>query len=311
MSFRIFITGGAGFIGSHVVDECLSRGHTVCVYDNFAVGKREHLPEDNENLYVIKGDILDGTTLQSALVDFQPTHVLHLAALHFIPYCNAHPLETVDVNIKGTEQLFAVLNTRELPTLSRVLFASSAAVYAPSEDLHKEDEGEGPTDIYGTSKYANEFQGQVFHRRTGIDTVAARIFNAYGNRETNPHLVPEIIGQLKAGNTSLKLGNVTTKRSYIFTKDLARGLCDMIETNKFSEYTTCNIGSHDEYSAEEIVNLLREITGKDITYTSVANRKRKSDRPHLQPNLERIESLGWTEDYNIKKGLSEIVSEEL
>jgi len=311
MSMKTFITGGAGFIGSHVVDECLARGHTVCVFDNFSVGQKKHLPQENEHVQIIEGDILDKDALQKALLDFAPTHVMHLAALHFIPYCNAHPLETIDVNVKGTEQVFALLSTEELPSLERVLFASSAAVYAPSEDLHKEDEGEGPTDIYGTSKYTNEFQGQVFHKRTELTTIAARIFNAYGNRETNPHLIPEIIGQLKAGNISLELGNVTTKRSYIFTKDLARGLCDMLETDKFSGFTTCNIGSHAEYSAEEIVNFLREITGKDITYTSVVNRQRKSDRPRLQPNLDKVESLGWKEEYDIKKGLQEIVDTEL
>ncbi len=311
MSSKTFITGGAGFIGSHVVDECLSRGHTVCVYDNFAVGRREHLPEENEKLQIIEGDILDKEVLNKALKDFAPTHVIHLAALHYIPYCNGHPLETIDVNVKGTEQVLSVVQEVCTEGLQRVVFASSAAVYAPSEELHREEEEAHPMDIYGVTKYTNESQGYLFNKRTGVDTVAARIFNAYGNRETNPHLIPEIIQQIQKGNDVIELGNVTTKRSYIFVKDLARGLVDMVEDVSFAGFTTCNIGSHKEYNAVEILQMLSDIVGREITHASVASRQRKSDRPRLQPRLDRVETLSWKEDYDMIKGLQEIVSQEL
>tara|TARA_Y100000310_G_scaffold339432_2_gene432059 strand:- start:368 stop:1315 length:948 start_codon:yes stop_codon:yes gene_type:complete len=308
---RIFITGGAGFIGSHVVDECLASGHAVLAYDNFSVGRREHLPEDNENLQIVEGDILNEETLKKALEEFSPTHVIHLAAIHFIPYCNEHPLEAIDVNIKGTEQILGLLRALQLPDLTMVVVASSAAVYSPSTSPHTEEEQPGPTDIYGLTKYANEMQAKAFQQSTGINTVAARLFNAYGPRETNPHLIPEIFQQYREGNHSLELGNLTTMRSYVFVKDLARGLLLLVETDALNGFDVCNIGSHAEYNAEQILELLSQVADTPLTCTSTAERQRKSDRPRLQPSLKKIEAMGWTEQYDIHSGLKEILEEEV
>jgi UDP-glucose 4-epimerase len=310
MSDRVFITGGAGFIGSHVVDEFLAKGYEVLVYDNFSVGRREHL-QDHENLQVIEGDITDESSLTAALQDFAPMYVVHMAAIHFIPYCNEHPMETLDVNVKGTEQLFQSLKTLKPKTVKRVVFASSAAVYGPSETPHLEECTASPTDIYGFTKYANEMQGQIFHESTGIETIAARIFNAYGPRETNPHLIPEIFQQYRQGSTSIQLGNLTTTRSYVFVKDLARGLVTLVESNTLNSYDVCNIGSHAEYNAKQILERLSEAVGSPITCVSTAERQRKSDRPRLQPDLKKIEAMGWSEQYEINSGLSEILAEEL
>ncbi len=310
MSHRIFITGGAGFIGSHTVDACLAKGHTVFVYDNFSVGQREHLPEEGENLTIVEGDILDEGKLKSALESFSPTHVLHLAAIHFIPYCNEHPLEAIDVNIKGTEQVLDLLRTLDLPNLKTVVVASSAAVYAPSTEPHTEEEQPGPTDIYGLTKYANEIQAKNFQESTGINTVAARLFNAYGPRETNPHLIPEIFQQYKEGNHALELGNLTTLRSYVYVTDIAKGIVLLVEAGAPDGFDVCNIGSHAEYNAEQILEHLSEVSGTPITCTSTAERQRKSDRPRLQPSLIKIEALGWSEEFNIDTGLKEILDEQ-
>jgi UDP-glucose 4-epimerase len=155
-------------------------------------------------------------------------------------------------------------------------------------------------------------QAEAFHLQTGIDTVSARLFNAYGTRETNPHLIPEIIEQIKQGNTQIELGNITTKRSYVCVKDIAKALLGLLESDKVSKHEVCNIGSHHEYNAEELVNMLSEITGHPIECMSVKERQRASDRPRLQPALEKLENLtDWHEEYDMKIGLSEIVSEEL
>lgn len=305
---RVMVTGGAGFIGSHVVDELLQLGHAVLVFDNFSAGNRDFLPANHSNLTVVQGDILDGDALARAVSEFRPTHVAHMAALHFIPYCVAHPLETIDVNIKGTEQVLRSVATADI---RRVLVTSSAAVYAPSADPHDEVSSLlGPTDIYGFSKYANETQGRLFQRETGAQVILARVFNAYGPRETNPHLIPEIVSQMKSGNGPISLGNMTTKRSYVFVKDLARALAALILLDQ-EGCEVYNIGSHAEYNAEEILQILGEVAGREIPFTSVAARQRPSDRPRLQPALGKIENvLGWSERYDIRTGLREIIDSE-
>ena len=312
MEQRIFVTGGAGFIGSHVTDVLLGRSDTVLVYDNFSLGKREHLQEGHAALTIVEADILDASTLQQTLEEFDPTHVVHLAALHYIPYCNEHPLEVVDVNVKGTECVLQPIEKAELPNLQKFLVASSAAVYSPCEDLHREDRGVGPTDIYGFSKYANEMQAQIFQKRTGITTMSMRFFNAYGPRETNPHLIPEIVSQIRSGNDTIELGNVETKRGYTYVTDMARAVAALIDSESFAPYDVCNVGSHEEYTAAEILTFFSEILGRPITHTSVASRKRKSDRPRLQPDLTKLEgTTEWREEFEILRGLSEIVTAEL
>lgn len=309
MSIRVFVTGGAGFIGSHVVDECLARGYSVLVYDNFSRGRDEFLTKTT-SLRIQRGDILNRSLLHSALAEYAPTHLIHLAALHYIPYCNQHPEETIDVNVKGTQNLLDAA-TQCAGTLRKVLFASSAAVYRPSTSLHREDEPLGPTDIYGCSKYMNEIQARMFHESTGIPTVAARIFNAYGTRETNPHLIPEIIAQWRSGKREIELGNLTTKRSYIYVRDLARGIVDLLAGDTGGAYEAFNIGSHTEYSAAELLSLLGEVTGTAITAHSIGSRKRASDRPRLQPDLQKIAStVGWKEQYSMSLGLQDILHEE-
>lgn len=307
---RIFITGGGGFIGSHVVDICLGRGYAVCVYDDFSTGRAAFLPA-SDALTVVEGDLLDEERLKTALTKFSPTHVVHMAAIHFIPYCNDHPSETIDVNIKGTELLLSVVKALALPALEHVLVTSSAAVYPPSSSLHRETDELGPTDIYGLTKYVNEMQAKIFHKKTGAPTTILRIFNAYGPRETNPHLVPEIFSQLQEGRTTFSLGNLTTKRSYVFVKDLARAIVGLME-RPARGVEAFNIGSRAEYSADEIVAMLARVSGKQLVGTSTPDRQRPSDRPHLQPSLDKIErEIGWAEEYDIEKGLREILSADV
>lgn len=306
---KVFITGGAGFIGSHTTNLFLDNGYEVAVYDNFSNGKRSFLKK-TDTLHIIKGDIRDSKKLRSSIQDFNPHIIIHLAAIHFIPYCDAHPDEAVEINITGTHNLLSIIEHDDLARLKKVIIMSSAAVYAPSPYLHKESEVPGPVDIYGITKANNELQLKALYQKKGICSVAVRLFNVYGPNETNPHLIPEILAQIKKGERFLRIGNADTKRSFIHAKDTAAGLLSLATLEKVKGHTIVNLGSKYEYTAREIIKILSELLGEKISFSSTPQKKRKIDRKRLHPDLTLIQKqTNWKETYDMKKGLAELMKE--
>jgi UDP-glucose 4-epimerase len=288
MAGSVLVSGGAGFIGSSLVRMLLETGYHVTVLDNFVNGKRDSLPEHHE-LEVVEGDVTSSEDVERCLEPV-PDYVVHLAAYHFIPFCDSHPAETIRVNTYGTQNLLEVISNRE-NSPQKIICASTAAVYLPSETACKEDGRTGPIDIYGISKLAGEQIADLFQRRTGIPCLNIRIFNAIGPRETNPHLLPDIISQMQEGRLEIRLGNLTPKRDYIYVDDISGGVLTLLESDTSSG--TFNVGSGHAYNAEEILEIITYVTGREYSALSVKSMQRKGDRPCLLADNTKLASLGW------------------
>ncbi len=298
------VTGGCGFVGSAVVHEIVEHrpAATVVVLDNLCNGRREFLPEC-ERVVLQEADLRDQQAVHSVMEETRPQVVLHLAALHFIPYCNAHPAETLQVNVVGTQHLLEA--SRSFPP-AKLVVASSAAVYPIRTDANKEESPIGPTDIYGLTKSINEQQIELYSRQTPTRCAAARLFNVFGPRETNPHVIPEIIKQVKAGQIMLSLGNVKPKRDYVHVTDVARALLAIVDQSSH-RLRTYNVGTGQEHSVEEIVAALTRLSGIPLEIRTDADRVRPADRMHLLCDLQRIQvELGWRPRYNLETGLAEL-----
>src|SRR5438094_2846033 len=255
---RAVVTGGAGFIGSHLVPALLRQGDSVLVLDNFAVGRKEHASDwSNEgHCEVVAGDIRRAEDLE-VVRRFEPDVVFHLAALHFIPYCKAHPQETLDVNVLGTDMLLRLL--RNLP-LRALVFASSAAVYGFSDEPLSEESPIRPVDVYGLSKQRGEELVRRFSQeRPNLRVVTGRFFNVYGPRETNPHVLPHVMELLKVGQRSIQLGNVWPKRDLIFASDAAEAL--MLLASGPAGFDVFNIGTGVGTSIQDVIALIQAVSG--------------------------------------------------
>ena len=303
MKGSVLVTGGAGFIGSSLVRRLLSTGYGVRVLDNFVNGRRDNLP-DEANLDILEGDVTSAEDVKRCL-EPGADYVVHMAAYHFIPFCDTHPAETIHVNTYGTQNLLEAVACMEQKP-GKVICASTAAVYPPGEKACREEDRTGPIDIYGISKDAGEQIANLFHRRTEIPCINIRIFNAIGPRETNPHLLPDIIDQMKEGKLEISLGNLTPKRDYIYVDDIADGIITLLESS--ARGGAYNIGSGEAHNAQEIVDSISSVTGRPYKTVSVADRQRETDRPCLLADSSKLQGLGWECRHNIGEALTKTLA---
>ncbi len=303
---RAMITGGAGFIGSALVRRLLAEGWAVTVYDKLNPGRRDFLPDD-PNVELIVADILDEPAFAAALESRKPEIVFHLAAIHYIPYCNAHPQEAMRTNVDGTEAVFRLCKAAGTP---RVVFASTAAVYpSATGPLHEVRTPSAPLDIYGFTKWFGEELADWMAKDGDTRFAIARLFNVYGPRETSPHLIPALLKQMIEGLNTLKVGNLEPKRDYIYVDDMARGLYELGALADWGrqEPIRANLGTGQEHSVREVMTGLAAVSGVDLTLEQDPARMRASDRPNLLADVSTLRSLvGWTPDTEFHAGLEQL-----
>ena len=301
----ILVTGGYGFVGSRLCTRLIADGQEVVVLDNGSLGTPAHLaPAIGEQVHIAAVDIRDAEALYRCIAEYRPRTVFHLAAIHFIPTCNAHPLRAIEVNVAGTQ---AVLDAcAAAPGVASVILASSAAVYAPSDAPLHEGSVLGPLDIYGHTKLWTEQLGALWHRRTGIPVGVARFFNIFGPGETNPHLIPEIIAGGRAGD--VRLGNLTSRRDYVYVDDIVRGLALLAEACPTHGSLTCNFGSERAVDGWHLVRLVEELLGTTFTVTQDPAKLRPSDNPVILSDCTRAHDLlGWRAETTLEAGLTEAI----
>jgi len=300
---RLLITGGLGFVGSEICHSLSRESHvSLSVIDNESKGCRVNVA--GLPLKWVKADIQDRDVIENVFDEMKPEVVIHLAAMHFIPDCNRDPSQCMEVNVVGTEN---VLSACRKSYIKRVIVTSSMAVYPIKDEANFEDDPAMPYDVYGESKLANEFQAKRFQRETGIDTIVVRLTNVYGPRETNPHVIPEIMEQLVAGKTRMMLGNINPMRDFIHTTDSAIGFSALALKPIAPGFHVVNLGSGKEYSIKQIVEMLSKILKRPIEPIEDPTRYRDVERMHLLCEISRIKALvGWTPSKNITEGLRDL-----
>lgn len=284
---KVLITGGCGFIGSHAVDYLIEGGHEVCAVDNLSRGK-DHWQGKAQRPMIEVLDITNYEALCSSMAKFKPETVIHLAANHYIPYCEKHPYEAYALNVVGTMNVLHVARTFEV---KRVFFASTGDIYRPQSTPHREDDEIAPFTVYGKTKLIGE---ALCKDAVGWDwprhILIGRLFNAVGPRETNPHLVPEVVAQIASGQSVLRLGNLFPTRDFIDVRSLARAIVDVTAAAKEGLEIT-NIGSGVSITVESMVEMIVRASGREVEVLSVPEKCRPSERDHLCPDTNRLRSL--------------------
>lgn len=296
---KILITGGAGFIGSALVNHLQTLGKECFIIDDLSYGNREFIDVNDDYFFEI--DILDRESIFQLMESIRPDAIVHLAAIHFIPDCNKYPFKSSKINIQGTKNILDAAS--KTSSVKKVFFASTAAVYPISDYPNKESDNADPLDIYGLSKITGEYLCDAFYKESGIPTVIGRFFNAFGPNETNPHLIPEIELQLKSGKRTIQLGNLEPKRDFIHTSDMAEIVSALILDSTIN-FDIFNIGSGREYSVLEVVKEFENAIGEKITIEQDPSRIRKVERMHLVADVQKVsERMGWEPKVDLAQGI--------
>jgi len=221
MSFYL-VTGGAGFIGSNIVEALVERDEKVRVVDNFSTGKRGNLFPFMDRIELLEADVLDLDAMQGACQGID--YVLHQAALPSVPRSVADPMSSTKVNIDGTVN---VLWASKEAGVKRVVYASSSSVYGNQPVLpKKEDMPADPLSPYAISKYGGELYTHVFHQIYGLSTVALRYFNVFGPRQ-DPNsqyaaVIPKFINAFMNGKSPVVFGDGKQSRDFTYVKNVVQ-----------------------------------------------------------------------------------------
>ncbi len=298
------VTGGAGFLGSHLCDELLARGNRVICVDNFETGSLaniEHIRDPERFLYV-QADIIEPYRIE------EPVDVVyHLASpASPIDYLRL-PLHTLKVGSYGTHHTLGLAKAKR----ARFLIASTSEVYGDPQ-VHPQPESYwghvnpiGPRGVYDEAKRYAEALTMAYHRQQGVDTAIVRIFNTYGSR-MRPHdgrAIPTFLRQALADRPLTIFGDGSQTRSFCYVSDLIRGMIALAESGY---HDPVNIGNPDEYSLLELAETIRELTGSasEVVFEALP----EDDPKQRKPDISRAaELLGWAPEVSLRDGLQRTI----
>jgi UDP-glucose 4-epimerase len=308
---RVLLTGASGLIGRAVVRLLGEAGHDVLATDLHPlpvaslypppVPDAPPSPIGSSSPQWLRLDVRHREQVQAALVRWRPDAVVHLAARHFIPWCQRFPAATLRTNVLGTQN---VLDGARHSGVAKLVFASSAAVYGPSPQALDESCPLGPDDVYGVSKASGEQLVRLASQGgENLDTVVLRLFNTIGPGDRNPHLIPRLVSELRRGGRRLRLGNLQSVRDYVYVEDVARAILAAVEA-ELPGHTTVNIGGGAGRSVEEVVEVLEGLVGQTLEVLSTPARRRTVDRPFLVADRARAQRLlSWEPGVAFAEGL--------
>jgi nucleoside-diphosphate-sugar epimerase len=303
----VLVTGGAGFIGSHLTEALLQAGHRLRVLDDFSTGKRENLVFDKEyaSLQIIEGDICNLATCQKAMKDIE--YVFHQAALPSVQRSVEDPLGSNAVNSGGT--LNILFAARE-EGVKRVIYASSSSIYGDTPTLPKKEEmPPTPLSPYALQKYIGEQYCRLFYELYGLETVSLRYFNIFGPRQ-DPNsvysaVIPKFIDALLQGCPPTIFGDGEQSRDFTYIENVVQAnLLAMSAGHLHGE--TINIACGERTSLNQLVNVLRKILGSKLS--PVYEEPRKGDVRHSLADIRRGEEiLNYKPEVGVELGLEKTV----
>jgi UDP-N-acetylglucosamine/UDP-N-acetyl-alpha-D-glucosaminouronate 4-epimerase len=299
---RVLVTGGGGFIGSHLVDRCLAEGHDVRVLDNFATGRRENLLHVAGDIELVEGDIQSYERVHNAVRDCEI--VLHQAALPSVPRSVQDPLTSNASNVTGT---LNVLSAARDSGVRRVVYASSSSIYGANPTFPKtEDLAPAPLSPYAVAKLAGEGYARSFHEVYGLETVSLRYFNVFGPRQDPlsqySAVIPNFITAFLEGRAPIIYGDGEQSRDFTFVENIVDVNLRAMDAEGGAG-GLYNVAMGESTSLNQLIEELRGLTGREISPEYAP--RRVGDVLQSLASIERArDELGYEPVVSFREGLS-------
>ncbi len=312
---RALVTGGAGFIGSHLTERLLKDGHQVCVIDNLSTGSLKNIEalKKHPRFEFVAGDIRDAEIVEPLIERCDA--VFHLAAAVGVRLIAEDPVHTIETNIGGTEVVLNIANEFG----KKILIASSSEVYGKSEAVPFREDDDivlGSTRLsrwsYACSKAIDEFLGLAFHQQYGLDVIIGRFFNTIGPRQTGQYgmVVPRFIQSALNDEPLAIYGTGRQTRCFCYVADLIEAVIRLMNCERAAGQIY-NIGTTCEISIEDLADTIIKLTGskssKQFVPYETAYGRPIEDMMRRVPSLERIkETVGWEPQTSLDEALEAI-----
>ena len=308
-SKKIFITGGCGFIGSHLCEFLLEKNYDVVVFDRYNINNDWGWLETSkykDDINVILGDIRDFDSVYKSMKGCDV--VYHLAALIGIPYSYLSPLAYIKTNVEGT---YNVLESAKNLDVSQILVTSTSETYGSAQYVPIDEKhplvGQSP---YSASKIAADQLALSYFRSFKLPVKIVRPFNTYGPRQSARAIIPTIVSQINSGITNIKLGNLTPTRDLTYVFDTCNGFYEIFRSNcPYGE--PVNIGMNEEVSMGDLVKLISNIMGIKVSTHEDNSRIRPaySEVDRLMCDNSKILSMtNWEPKFSLEEGLAKFIS---
>jgi UDP-glucose 4-epimerase len=292
---KILVTGGAGFVGSRVVEYLLRDGHTVTVFDNLSTGFAHAVPDGAS---LVEGDLRDASAVSDAVEGHDA--VIHLAAQALVPESVSDPQKAFDINLVGG---FNLIEAMRKHGITRIVHSSTAAVYGNPEQVPiREDDRKLPINPYGSTKLAFEALLHSYHAAYGFNVTMFRYFNPYGpteHHEPETHAIPNFIRAALDGTPVPLYWKGEPIRDFFFVDDIARAHVMGLSRDGYNVY---NLGSGDGVRVGDVVETIFSITGSRAEIADLG--ERPGDPMQLFADTSRANNeLGWKPEVSIEEGL--------
>lgn len=306
---KFLVTGGAGFIGSNIVEKLLNLGYFVRILDNFSTGKRKNIEPflNNPNFELIQGDIRITFDCYKACKGIN--YVLHQAALGSVPRSIEDPKTTNDVNITGTLNMLIASRDNKV---KRFVYASSSSVYGDNNNLPKVENVIGkPLSPYAITKVNNELYSKNFHELYNLPTIGLRYFNVYGkNQDPNSvyaAVIPIFISKLLNNETLVIYGDGEQSRDFTFIENIVNANLKACLANEKALGEVFNIAYGGQITINELYNKISNLLNKNIKPKYECSRK--GDVRHSFANIEKAKNLlNYNPQYTIDEGLKKTIN---
>ncbi|MBW1944508.1 MAG: GDP-mannose 4,6-dehydratase [Deltaproteobacteria bacterium] len=313
---KALITGGAGFIGSHLAERLIALGHEVFIIDNLWTGRLENLTkiQNDKRLHLVVDTILNESVMNE--LTFKVDHIYHLAAAVGVMNIMDNPVATLEINVKGTETVLRLANRFK----KKVLIASTSEIYGKHlEHSLKEDDNRVMGTVkkrrwaYACSKTLDEFLALAYYDEKKLPVVVARLFNTVGPRQSGRYgmVMPIFVQRALLGKPIVVYGDGTQTRSFGHVKDVIEGLIKLMEEPR-AEGDVFNVGNDEEVSIQALAEKVKEMTNSASEIEHLSYEKAYGpgfeDMERRCPNLEKIKALiGYVPTYNLEDIIQSVI----